>query len=45
MGLYKQKIFSGSSNQDLANKIAKEANNKLGKLSIKRFSDGEICVK
>ena len=45
MGLYKQKIFSGSSNQDLANKIAKEANNKLGKLSIKRFSDGEIWVK
>ena len=45
MGLYKQKIFSGSSNQNLANKIAKEANNNLGKLSIKRFSDGEIWVK
>ena len=45
MGLYKQKIFSGSSNQNLANKIAKKANNNLGKLSIKRFSDGEIWVK
>jgi len=45
MGLYKQKIFSGSSNQELADKIAKEANNVLGKLSINRFSDGEIWVR
>ena len=45
MGLYKQKIFSGSSNQKLADKIAKEANNVLGKLSINRFSDGEIWVR
>ena len=45
MGLYKQKIFSGSSNQELADSIAKEANNTLGKLSINRFSDGEIWVK
>ena len=45
MGLYKQKIFSGSSNQELADRIAKEANNVLGKLSINRFSDGEIWVR
>jgi len=45
MGLYKQKIFSGSSNQELADRIAKEANNVLGELSINRFSDGEIWVR
>ena len=45
MGLYKQKIFSGSSTQKLADKIAKAANNVLGKLSINRFSDGEIWVR
>ena len=45
MGLYKQKIVSGSSNQELADSSAKEANNTLGKLSINSFSDGEIWVK
>ena len=45
MGLYKQKIFSGTSNLRLAEEIANLANNKLGDLSIKKFSDGELWVK
>ncbi len=45
MGLYKQKIFSGSSNLKLAQEIAQLANNKLGDISIKKFSDGELWIK
>ncbi len=45
MGLYKQKIFSGTSNLRLAEEIANLANNKLVDLSIKKFSDGELWVK
>lgn len=38
------KIFSGTSNQDLAGKIASEAGVELGRCDIKRFADGEIQV-
>ena len=41
----KLKIFSGRSNPVLASKIAKSAGKKLGEISIKTFSDGEIWVK
>ncbi len=36
------KIFSGSSNRPLAEKIAKQLNTSLGDLELKHFSDGEI---
>lgn len=39
------KIFSGSSNLPLAEKIAQKLNNPLGLIELKRFSDGEIWVK
>jgi len=39
------KIFSGSSNKTLADKIAKKTGNELGSVVSKRFSDGEIWVK
>ncbi len=39
------KIFSGSSNRALAEKIAHKTGNELGSVVIKRFSDGEIWVK
>ena len=42
---YVKKIFAGSSNPQLATKIAKECGATLGELSINRFSDGEIWVK
>jgi len=45
MGKYVKKIFAGSSNPQLAKKIADECGVSLGQLSIKRFSDGEIWVK
>ncbi len=38
-------IFSGNSNQPLAQKIAKNLGKELGVLETKRFSDGEIWVK
>jgi len=41
----KLKIFSGRSNPILASKIAKSSGNKLGEISIKTFSDGEIWIK
>ena len=41
----KLKIFSGRSNPSLAEKIADVLEQKLGKVSIKTFSDGEIWVK
>lgn len=39
------KIFSGSSNHPLAEKIAQKLDMPLGSLDIRRFSDGEIWVK
>jgi ribose-phosphate pyrophosphokinase len=39
------KIFSGSSNLPLAEKIAHKLNMSLGLIELKRFSDGEIWVK
>ncbi len=39
------KIFSGSSNRTLAEKIAQKTGNELGSVVSKRFSDGEIWVK
>jgi ribose-phosphate pyrophosphokinase len=39
------KIFSGRSNRSLAERIAKEIGEPLGKVEIKNFSDGEIWVK
>jgi ribose-phosphate pyrophosphokinase len=39
------KIFSGSSNHPLAEKIAQKLNKPLGLIELKRFSDGEIWVK
>jgi ribose-phosphate pyrophosphokinase len=39
------KIFSGSSNPELAKKIAGYVGNPLGEVDLKRFSDGEIWVK
>jgi len=38
-------VFSGNSNPELAEKIAKKLGMELGSISIKRFSDGEIWVK
>ncbi len=39
------KIFSGSSNLALAEKIANKLDKPLGEVELKRFSDGEIWVK
>jgi len=39
------KVFSGRSNRPLAEKIAAEIGDPLGKCEIKTFSDGEIWVK
>ncbi len=39
------KIFSGSSNLPLAEKIAQKLEMSLGAVELKRFSDGEIWVK
>jgi len=41
----KLKIFSGRSNPSLAQKIANILDQKLGEISIRTFSDGEIWVK
>lgn len=38
-------LLSGTSNEPLARKIAKELDKKLGKVIIKHFSDGETYVK
>lgn len=38
-------IFSGTSNPEISKKIADYLHLELGKVSIKRFSDGEIWVK
>jgi len=39
------KVFSGRSNRPLAERIAKQIGEPLGKVEIKNFSDGEIWVK
>ncbi|MES0491217.1 MAG: ribose-phosphate pyrophosphokinase [Leptospirales bacterium] len=39
------KIFSGTSNNPLADKIAESIGIDTGKIDIKRFSDGEVSVK
>src|ERR1035437_10556316 len=39
------KIFSGTSNLLLAEKIAKKLGQQLGSIEFRRFSDGEIWVK
>ena len=39
------KIFSGTSNMILAEKIAKKLGQQLGSIEFRRFSDGEIWVK
>ena len=39
------KIFSGRSNPNLARDIANTLNQKLGRISIRTFADGEIWVK
>ena len=39
------KVFSGSSNKPLAEKIAGKLGKPLGSVELKRFSDGEIWVK
>ena len=41
----KLKIFSGRSNSVLADKVASALGRKLGKVSIRTFSDGELWVK
>ncbi len=38
------RIFAGNANPDLALNIAKRLNTSLGKISVERFSDGEICI-
>ncbi|MBF0622758.1 MAG: ribose-phosphate pyrophosphokinase [Magnetococcales bacterium] len=42
--MHKVKLFSGTSNPDLAAKIADYLNVILGSATVKRFSDGEIFV-
>lgn len=39
------KVFSGTANRSLAEKIVKNLGLELGKISINHFSDGEIAVK
>lgn len=38
------RIFAGNANPELATKIARRLNTSLGKISVERFSDGEICI-
>jgi ribose-phosphate pyrophosphokinase len=40
----KVKIFSGSSNKNLSEEIAKKLNTSLGKIELKKFADGENYV-
>jgi len=39
------RIFTGSANPELARNIASELGVELGLITVKQFSDGEICVK
>jgi len=45
MAIGDYKVFSGSSNKPLAEKIAVRLSKPLGQVELKRFSDGEIWVK
>jgi len=45
MAIGDYKVFSGSSNLPLAEKIAARLGKPLGQVELKRFSDGEIWVK
>src|SRR5690554_564282 len=45
MAIGDYKVFSGSSNRPLAEKIAAKLGKPLGQVELKRFSDGEIWVK
>lgn len=45
MSFFDFKIFAGSSNHPLAEKIAKQLDTSLGLIELKRFSDGEIWAK
>jgi ribose-phosphate pyrophosphokinase len=45
MAIGDYKVFSGSSNKPLAEKIAVRLGKPLGQVELKRFSDGEIWVK
>ncbi|OGU71159.1 MAG: ribose-phosphate pyrophosphokinase [Ignavibacteria bacterium RBG_16_34_14] len=45
MAIGDYKVFSGSSNRPLAEKIAARLGKPLGQVELKRFSDGEIWVK
>ncbi len=44
MSLVDMMLFSGNANPELAAAIARELNMPLGKISVGRFSDGEIMV-
>ncbi len=44
MSIQRIKIFSGTSNPELANRIANYLSSPLGSVTVKRFSDGEIFV-
>src|SRR5215217_4947628 len=37
------KIFSGTNSHNLSDRIAKAYGNELGKVEVRRFSDGEMC--
>jgi ribose-phosphate pyrophosphokinase len=39
------RVFSGNANRGLAEKIAESLKVKLGCITVKQFSDGEICIK
>src|SRR5256885_11179233 len=39
------RIFSGNANPSLVARIAKSIGVPLGKITVKKFSDGEVCVK
>ncbi len=41
---YSLRIFTGNANPELAAKIARELRTPLGEITVKHFSDGEICV-
>ena len=41
---YSLRIFTGNANPDLAARIARELRTPLGEITVKHFSDGEICV-
>jgi len=45
MSFFDFKIFAGSSNYPLAEKIAGQLDKSLGLIELKRFSDGEIWAK